>query len=324
MKKNKKLIDLVIPCYNTRATLKRALSSVAMQTISDSIKVILFDDNSTELYTDIVKPFSKLLDILVVNSETNVGPGAARRLGMQAGNSPYIMFMDSDDTFQNAFAVQELYDGIVNNNLDALNSIFLEELENKSFVKHEGDWVWVFGKIYKREFIEANKIYFNDTRANEDTGFNAVITSCGKIGYLTDITYIWHYKKDSITRKDEGIYRFTGLEGWFENMIWSALECKRVGADDKKYQTKVVSNMINSYFFCLDLNYDKDKRVDLEKFRSWAHKFWEIVYKPLEIPDTLLQETYKALSVNRNSLSNNIPKITLYQYIGWVGENYGE
>lgn len=319
---NDKLIDLIVPCYNTKSTLNRLLSSIAMQIMSKNINVILYDDCSTEDYTEIVENFSKIISIQLVRGSKNIGPGGARREGMKAGKCPYVMFMDSDDTFQNAFAVYELYRGITDNDLDAINSIFLEELENHSFIRHEGDWVWVFGKLYKRAFLEEHSIEFNNTRANEDTGFNAVVTSKGKIGYLSDITYIWHFKKDSITRRDGGIYRFTGLEGWFENMIWSCQEMTRIGVERIKYTTKVVSNLLSSYFFYLDLSYDEDERVDLEKFRDWAHNFWVKVVKDVEIKDVDLQEAYKLIGKNNESLIIHIPKKTLYEYIDWIGEGY--
>ena len=40
---------------------------------------------------------------------------------------------------------------------------------------HEQDMVWMFGKMYRRSFIDKYKIRFHETsRANEDNGFNTI------------------------------------------------------------------------------------------------------------------------------------------------------
>lgn len=68
------MIDVIIPCYNTRKTLPRVLSSIVTQTMIDDIIVTLSDDASTESYDDIVETFSKYVEIKIVRSETNLGP----------------------------------------------------------------------------------------------------------------------------------------------------------------------------------------------------------------------------------------------------------
>ena len=68
-----------------------------------------------------------------------------------------------------------------------------------------------FGKLYKRAFIDRYKIHFpSDSRSNEDNGFNMMCKLCAnqneQIKYIQDITYYWHFKEDSITRKDNANY----------------------------------------------------------------------------------------------------------------------
>lgn len=45
MKKNNR-IDVIVPCYNAHATLRRALLSVAVQSIAGEIDVTIVDDCS--------------------------------------------------------------------------------------------------------------------------------------------------------------------------------------------------------------------------------------------------------------------------------------
>ena len=157
-------IDLVIPCYNTHETLPRVLGSVLTQTVRDEIKVILVDDCSDNDYVEIVEQFEKFLDIQVIRLEENSGPGKARRVGMQAGNSKYIMCIDSDDTFFNAYSVELLLHEIETRKCDICYSNFLEDVDNLKFVPHPNDCIWMFGKIYKRQFLENLDIWLNDSR----------------------------------------------------------------------------------------------------------------------------------------------------------------
>lgn len=316
-----KLIDLVVPMYKNKETLLKLLASIASQSFKNAICVFLVQDCDGEDYTELIKMFKPMLDIELISMEKNSGPGTARRIGMQKGTSPYIMFMDADDTFQNPFAVQELYEYAQTEDYDAVNSVFLEQTtaEMGSFVPHgNNDWVWVFGKIYKRKFLEDNQIYINDSRANEDTGFNTVVSMSGKVGFLPDTTYIWWYKEDSITRTDGGIYRFTGTEGWLYNMGWAIDHLVRLNVDVEKIKKKCASIIIATYCWYLEYLNDSDERVDANKFLEWVKPFVAKYYNEYTPEAKVLLESYQDYLQNK-SLAENIPQYTLKDYIKLVG-----
>lgn len=313
-----KVIDLVVPMYKAKHTLMRLLASVVMQSMRQNVHIILVQDADNEDYSELLSIFSQMLDIEVVVLKENAGPGKARRIGMQTGKSKYITCMDADDTFQNPFALQELYTAIEENELDAVNSIFLEQVEVTKFIPHEGDWVWTFGKIYRRSFLEENKIEMNDSRANEDTGFNTVVRTVGKVGYLPDTTYIWHYKEDSITRINEGIYRFTGVEGWLYNMEWAVEQMVRLKVEEERIQNEVAGFIINTYCWYLEYLKDEDKRVDVNLYLEWVDKFIVNCYNNhMPTTEQLLQQ-WTSRS-NDRQLTQNIPTMTLFDYIEMVG-----
>lgn len=321
--KNKKVIDLVIPCYKATNTLLRLFASVAMQTMYQNINIILVQDADGENYSNIISLFDKILTIKLVQLEQNSGPGVCRRIGRKSGKCKYVIYMDADDTFQNPFAVQELYTAIESSKLDAVNSVFIEQVDNLRFVNHEYDWIWMFGKIYRRKFLEDNNIEMNDSRANEDTGFNSVVKTVGKIGYLPDITYIWHYKEDSITRKDGGIYRFTGIEGWLYNMRWAIDNMIRLNADIERIKQFVADNIIATYSWFLEFGRDDDERINVEEYKKWVHEYYENIYKKYTPTEEQLNNSFYMQSNNYN-LSGIIPKYTFEQYLYMVGDGYGK
>lgn len=321
---NKKVIDLIVPMYKAKDTLIRLLGSVTSQTMRENINVILVQDCDGEDYSEIISIFEKVLSIKTVALDKNQGPGSCRRIGTNKGKCKYIMYMDSDDTLQNPFAVEELYRAIESNKLDAVNSIFFEQVGETNFLPHDNnDWIWMFGKIYRRSFLEKNKIEMNDSRANEDTGFNSVVKCVGNVGFLADSTYIWHYKEDSITRKDGGIYRFTGIEGWLYNMEWAIENILRINPEKEKIQQFVADNIISTYCWFLEFEDDKDDRVDIEEYKKWVNKYYNNIYCKYPPSKEQLNNSFSCQSNNFASLQK-IPKYTFEQYLKMVGEDYGK
>ena len=315
---DKKIIDLVIPCYKAKETLMRLFASVVMQSMRKNIHVILVQDADGEDYSQLLTIFSQMLDIEMLVLGKNSGPGTCRRIGMKHGKCKYIICMDADDTFQNPFAAQELYEAIESNKLDAVSSMFLEQVGQSKFITHENDWVWMFGKIYRRKFLEDNKIEMNDSRANEDTGFNTVVYECGKTGYLPDITYIWHYKEDSITRVDDGIYRFTGVKGWIYNMKWAIDNMIRLNIEEDKIKQRVARILMNLFIWYNEYVVDEDKRVNVNEYVEWVEEFMLGVYNE-HIPSyEMLENMYKEYGHN-SRLTDYIPQISLKDFIKLVG-----
>ena len=94
-------VSAVIPCYRCGATIRRALESVAAQTVLPR-EVMLVDDCSGDGTAESLRRIAaeypagwvKLLSLSV-----NAGPGQARNAGWDAATQPYIAFLDADDSW---------------------------------------------------------------------------------------------------------------------------------------------------------------------------------------------------------------------------------
>jgi hypothetical protein len=80
-------------------------------------------------------------------------------------------------------------------------------------MSHEYDQIWMFGKMYRRSFIDKYNIRFHPTsRANEDNGFNTIIRLCSneneQINFIPDHVYYWHENLKSITRNNDCQYTY--------------------------------------------------------------------------------------------------------------------
>lgn len=249
-----KLIDVIIPAYNSHKTIDRTLYSICYQEISDLVNVYIINDFSDIDYTKEVQFFSQFIDIFEIKLEKNVGPGIARDIGLKNTNSKYIVFIDSDDIFASPIALKTLLNNIESNNSDIVIGRFIEEGKN-SFIQHEDDTIWLHGKIYKREFLEKNNIEFNynASRANEDTGFNQLIfLNNPLITYIDDPIYFWVYTYDSITTKDNEIYKVEGVIGYIQNMIYALEKAIENNADEIKIAEVALSTMYASYYYYLE------------------------------------------------------------------------
>jgi len=101
--------SVVIPTYNRADSILDTLSSCFAQRFSD-IEVIVVDDGSSDNTLEVLGSVSD--SRLIVVSQENAGPAAARNHGMRRAAGQYIAFLDSDDRWYPGFleAVNELLD----------------------------------------------------------------------------------------------------------------------------------------------------------------------------------------------------------------------
>ena len=267
------MIDVIIPAYNAHDTIERTLFSIAYQENVKDLNVYIINDASKSDYSKEIGFFENFINIKEVKLDKNVGPGVARQIGIDQSNSEYIVFIDSDDVFSSPFALKVLYENIQRTNADVIISSFYEELEDGTKIEHIDDSIWLHGKIYRREFLDKNKIRFNNTYANEDNGFNQLIfLHDSNIVNIDDFTYIWTFNKKSITRMNNYEYSFEGLEGYLYNMTWALDSAIKDECNDYKIASLAFSTLIATYYYYIEFkdNVNKDYLI------KWAKRIYEI------------------------------------------------
>jgi glycosyltransferase involved in cell wall biosynthesis len=86
------MISIVIPCYNSEATLEQTLRSVLAQDVDKEIVVV--DDGSTDATAAIAASFGPAVRCVSV---PNAGVSAARNLGAEMARGDFVLYLDSDD-----------------------------------------------------------------------------------------------------------------------------------------------------------------------------------------------------------------------------------
>lgn len=92
------LISIIIPVFNVRTYLERALESVIRQTYSH-LEIIVIDDGSTDGSGVICDEFARRDDRIKVVHQENRGLSSARNAGLDMMNGEVVAFLDSDDSY---------------------------------------------------------------------------------------------------------------------------------------------------------------------------------------------------------------------------------
>ena len=88
-------ICVVIPAYNSEATLLRALDSVAAQSLAPS-EILVVNDASSDATPSLAKDYGRAA-VNVINMRTNVGASGARNQGVRMASADLVAFLDADD-----------------------------------------------------------------------------------------------------------------------------------------------------------------------------------------------------------------------------------
>ena len=333
MKKYNRSIDVIIPAYNVPDNiLFRCLASIACQDIVTDLKVTIVDDASTEQnYKAVADNFKSILNIDILQYETNGGPGVARQYGIDHTSNGYITFIDADDTFNGAFALKALRQGIEYQNglFQICIGVFDEVHEHDVpdgpiLMSHEQDLVWMFGKIYRRSFIDKYNIRFHESsRANEDNGFNRLCQLCTndyeQINFISTHVYYWHENLNSITRINDCQYGFGSSErdsfyGYVENMIYAIKEAKQRNPYNGFITMWAVNCMLNIYECVARAPEHADGNF------KWCQKYYNEIYKEIEptISKEILSQQYNEVMRNAylgDKLNEIIPCMGIYEFL---------
>ena len=330
-------IDVIVPCYKAHEKLPRLLGSIISQDIVEDLKVTLVNDGDENDYKEIVKQFSPFVEIQEIKLKKNSGPGTARRFGYENTSNPLVTWIDADDTFSGAFALkllrQELLEQPVN--VVCIGTFVEEHAEAQPkpiYVPHQNDTVWMFGKLYKREFLDRHDIKMNDTRANEDNGFNMLCKlMCNEheqIKFIPDVVYYWHTNPNSITRINDSEYSYNqSFVGYTENMIWAFKEAEKRNPFNGAILYEKVATLMNLYEYYIE-TVARDPRFTEQNWES-CKLYYREIYREVKdkIPEKAFIEAYNNVIRNcymGDKLNGIIPCMGIYEFIDKLDKETSE
>ena len=176
----------------------------------------------------------------------------------------------------------------------------------------------VFGKLYRRSFIERYNIRFNTSLSNEDTGFNCVVKGCtDKIWYIPKDVYIWHFKANSITRIKNGMYgQDSGYKGFIDNMVWQILELQKRFVNRNYILSEIIGNMVTCYVFHEENKFTYPMNSEISM--NWCRGYYHTVYEPNEkyiTEERFRQIAAPCLAGHNMAAKGIIPSMSLAEFM---------
>jgi glycosyltransferase involved in cell wall biosynthesis len=141
--------SVIIPVFNAEKHLEKCFDYLSTQTFQN-IEIIAINDGSTDSSLSILNDLARVETRLTVLSQPNLGPSAARNIGIENSSGDYISFIDSDDWIENN-AFEQLERQITENKFPDIvmfNTYTNDAIKNKPFLK-----TGLYDKTKIREFI---------------------------------------------------------------------------------------------------------------------------------------------------------------------------
>ena len=255
---NNELISVIVPLYNSSATLDKCIRSIVDQ-MYKNIEIILVDDGSTDDSLKICNHYKEIDERIIVMHQENSGPSCARNLGLKLAKGKFFCFVDSDD-FIEPQMILKLYESLKQSNSELAicgynyitkknniprtipNSHIRGQRDIAQFIaSHYTGWVTntVWGKLYKK--IKHLTIEFDkEITMGEDLMFN--------IQYIKCI--------DGIDVIDECLYNYVDTENSFSKIYRAEhYKCIRdICLESEKY---IIDVLGVNYVECLQKIYLK-------------------------------------------------------------------
>lgn len=210
-------ISVVVPVYNVRTYLEKAVYSIINQKY-ENLEIILVDDGSTDGSGEICNQLKAIDSRVVAYHKENGGLSSARNFGAKKATGNYIIFIDSDD-YIHPEMISSLYDeikkadadvsvcGIMNvyntKEIPQCNNIHMHFVYNqKEFLKELliGEKIpgSICNKLLKKEVVE--KISFPEGKIYEDAFYHLELVKVAKTYVITTKPYYYYYhRSNSIT-----------------------------------------------------------------------------------------------------------------------------
>ena len=96
-----KAISVIVPVYNGQEHLRRCMESILVQ-LRQEDEILLINDGSTDESEQIIQEYCKRYPTQIrYDTIPHKGVAATRNLGIQKAQKEYILFLDSDDYWDN-------------------------------------------------------------------------------------------------------------------------------------------------------------------------------------------------------------------------------
>lgn len=290
-------ISIIIPCHNVETYISRCFDSLKAQTIGlDKLELIFVDDASTDGTWEMLQKIEQQAPkaVCAVQLPQNLRQGGARNVGLDYATGTYIGFVDADDWVEPDM-YECLYNTITTDDSDLVfcrhvrdngkGSLLLSETQKNTqkenrklriltddqrtdFIVSNVIGYGVWDKLFRKDFLMDNRIFFPENLAYEDIYFGSLVYLYAKRVSIVERRLYHYYINDSSTVLGRNqAYHKDIFE--INHMKWDAY--KQRGFLDK-YREALEFDFIMTYYMAgfkiLALRFDEIPYEDFMKLKT--------------------------------------------------------
>lgn len=218
-------ISIILPIYNVEQYLDKCINSVLNQQFDGEYEIICINDGSTDRSLEILNTFKNSENVIIINQK-NQGLSYARNIGLKNARGKYVMFLDSDDYLKHNSVLTILFNEMEKYELDFVIADFEYDYKDKSMnqvikrhdilknrvfkgeefynlgIKYKSIMSVVWNKLYAREFLIKNNLFFLEGVLYEDMEFTPkVFYSANRVKYIEEVIIMYTQRTGSIMNK---------------------------------------------------------------------------------------------------------------------------
>ena len=299
----KRDLDIIVPCYNQEAYLKKCLDSVTHYPFRRNVSVIVVDDGSTDGSAEIADYYGELPHVTVVHQE-NKGIAYTRNEGIRQSDSRYLFFLDADD-YLFPEILEEMLEFAISKDADAVESSYRtlgvgENSVDKDIGEafgtiHPATWEklsgYVWGKVFKAELFRS--ICFPEGYLMEDGIMGFLFAPLCKTVYFCETpSYVYRMNPEGITAKIQS-QKMAIHTYWVLELCLDELDTLQIQMDNALYE-KILAWITMMYV--VTHYQDENARVAVftllcRRLRGWNGKHatenraWNLLQKALMAED---------------------------------------
>ncbi len=210
--------SLIIPVYNVERYLRDCLDSVMRQSFTDW-EAICIDDGSNDNSIAIMKEYAAKDTRFVCIEKPNGGTASARNRGIEVAHGDYLFFLDSDDWMEPdalltiskhldredvlCFSGKRYIEATkeyrpADQLLEQCYATGMDYYNDNALKPRDFAFVSVVLRVYRREYILNNKLFFDESNSFEDNLWvPQAMYYAGSVKVIPDVLYVYRVREGS-------------------------------------------------------------------------------------------------------------------------------
>lgn len=218
--------SIIVPIYNVEKYLRICVDGILTQTYSD-FEVILVDDGSPDRCGELCDQYAESDSRVKVVHKVNGGLSSARNAGLDIAIGEYVIFIDSDDYWDDNTALENIQKNLAESNADLLvfpakrfyedknrfTNILNLEVERNRIKNADADLAVCYmlenniyraaawNKVVKKSIVDINNMRFKEGYLSEDMDWcGDLLIYCSKFDFYENPFYVYRQQRNgSIT-----------------------------------------------------------------------------------------------------------------------------